>query len=149
MTTATATRTDPGKNLQKEEQSSITSTRHQPGSTENEDRQRSALRPPVDVIEDASGITLFADLPGVAKDKLSLKLEGDQLIIEGEMSLNIPEQMSASHAELQLAHFRRSFALSKELDPDNIQAECRQGVLKLRIPKAKHAQPRKIPISVN
>lgn len=113
-----------------------------------EDQLRNALRPPVDVFEDATGITLYADMPGVAKDKVKLEIEGDQLLIEGEMSINIPDDMSASHAEVQLSRFRRTFALSKELDAENIEAECQHGVLRLRIPKAKHAQPRRIEISV-
>ena len=120
MTTATATRTGSGTELEEKDPSSVASTRNHPTSPDTEDRERSALRPPADVIEDASGITLFVDMPGVAKDKLSLKLEGDQLIIEGEMSLNIPERMSATHAELQMARYRRTIALSKELDPVTI-----------------------------
>ncbi|MGE0315062.1 MAG: Hsp20/alpha crystallin family protein [Lautropia sp.] len=111
--------------------------------------ERPALRPPVDVIEDATGITLYADMPGVAKDQLKLDLDGDQLRIEGEVALDLPSRMSASHAEVQVARYRRTFALSKELDAENIRAECRHGVLKLRIPKAKHAQPRRIEITVN
>jgi len=49
--------------------------------------EQSALVPPVDVIEDDSGITLYADLPGVPKDKLELRTDSDTLIIEGEMAL--------------------------------------------------------------
>ena len=44
--------------------------------------------PPVDVIEDSTGITLYADLPGVSKDKLNLQVETDTLIIEGELNLS-------------------------------------------------------------
>ena len=45
-------------------------------------RPEAALLPPVDVIEDATGITLYADLPGVPRDKLNLRVEGDQLTLE-------------------------------------------------------------------
>ena len=111
-------------------------------------RVDTALLPPVDVIEDASGITLYADQPGVPKDKLSLQIESDTLTIEGELALDIPEDMVASHAEVTLPRYRRVFTLSKELDTANVSAEFHQGVLKLRIPKAEHAQPRRIEIKV-
>jgi HSP20 family molecular chaperone IbpA len=112
-------------------------------------RQEPALRPPVDVIEDATGITLYADLPGVSRDKLNLRIEGDTLTIEGELSLPVPKDMEASHAEVQLARYRRAFMLTKELDADKVNAELSQGVLRVRIPKAEHAQPRKIAVTVS
>lgn len=107
-----------------------------------------ALMPPVDVIEDGTGITLYADLPGVPKDKLNLQVEADTLTIEGEVSLALPEGMEATHAEVSVPRYRRVFTLSKELDAGKVSAELAQGVLKLRIPKAEHAQPRRIDIKV-
>lgn len=109
----------------------------------------SALMPPVDVIEDANGITLYADMPGVAKDKLNLQVEADTLTIEGEVSLEIPDGMESYHAEVSLPRYRRVFTLSKELDAEKVAAEFNQGVLKLRIPKAEHAQPRRIEVRVD
>jgi HSP20 family protein len=111
-------------------------------------RNEATLLPPVDVIEDANGITLYTDLPGVPKDKLSLHVEADTLTIEGEVALNLPEGMEPSHAEVALPRYRRVFTLSKELDSGKVEAELNQGVLKLRIPKAEHAQPRKIEVKV-
>jgi HSP20 family protein len=105
-----------------------------------------ALMPPVDVIEDNTGITLYADLPGVSKDQLDLNVEGDTLCIEGTVSIAMPQAMHASYAEVNSSRYRRVFTLSKELDPGKISAEFTQGVLKLRIPKAEHAQPRRIEI---
>ncbi len=110
---------------------------------------RDAVLPPVDVIEDATGITLFADLPGVSKEQLNLRVEADTLTIEGDVGLTAPEGLQASHAEVQVPRFRRVFTLSKELDPEKIAAEMAHGVLRLRIPKAEHAQPRKVQIRVN
>ena len=112
------------------------------------EREEPALLPPVDVIEDAAGITLYADLPGVPKDKLNLRVEGDTLSIEGDVALAVPQGMEASHAEVQVARYRRAFTLSKELDADKVTAEFNHGVLRLRIPKAEHAQPRKIAVQV-
>jgi HSP20 family molecular chaperone IbpA len=111
-------------------------------------RTEASLLPPVDVIEDAQGITLYADLPGVPKDKVTLHVEDDTLTIEGEVALPVPEGMQASHAEVQLPRYRRVFQLSKELDADKVTAELNHGVLKLRIPKAEHAQPKKVEIRV-
>ena len=103
-------------------------------------RSEGTLMPPVDVIEDASGITLYADLPGVPKDKLSLQVEANTLTIEGDMALDALEGES---------RFRRVFTLSRELDGDKVSADFNHGVLKLRIPKTAHAQPRRIDIRVS
>ena len=111
-------------------------------------RQEPALLPPVDVIEDATGITLVADLPGVPRDQLNLRVEGDQLAIEAEVVLPAPEGVEPLHAEVMLSRYRRTFTLSKELDADLVSAELEQGVLRVRIPKAQHAQPRRISVQV-
>ena len=108
----------------------------------------STLTPPVDVVEDDGGITLYADLPGVPRDKLTLNVESDTLTIEGESALPVPEGLQSSHTEVGLARFRRLFTLSKELDTEQVSAEFSQGVLRLRIPKAQHAQPRRIDVKV-
>ena len=120
-------------------------------ATRNEAAQRSeaALMPPVDVIEDSTGITLRADLPGVPKDKLKLQVEAGTLTIEGEVSIPMPDSMEATYAEVSVPRFRRVFTLSKELDTGKVSAEFKHGVLNLRIPKAEHAQPRRIDIKVN
>lgn len=110
--------------------------------------QEASLLPPVNVVENSSGIVLTADLPGVPKDKLSLQIEADTLTIEGEVVLDVPEGMEASHAEVSLPRYKRIFTLSKELDAEKVAAEFKQGVLTLRIPRAEHAQPRKIAINV-
>ena len=112
-------------------------------------RDLPAMTPPVDVIEDASGITLYADMPGVPRDKLSLKVEGDQLDIEGELTIPVPTDIAVTYAEMNRTLYRRTFTLSKELDAEKIAAEFNNGVLTLRIPKAAHAQPRRISIQAN
>ena len=116
---------------------------------ETEGRSEAALMPPVDVIEDATGITLRADLPGVPKDKLHLHVDADTLTIEGELGIATPEGMEASYAEVGVPRYRRVFTLSKELEPSKVTVELRDGVLNLRIPKAEHAQPRRIDIKVS
>ncbi|QEY63755.1 Hsp20/alpha crystallin family protein [Metapseudomonas lalkuanensis] len=109
------------------------------GETESQ-----TLLPRVDVFEDDNGIQLFADLPGVPKERLMVNVEGDSLVLEGEIMPLMSEQLEAVYAEVQLSRFRRAFTLSSELDTSQIDAQLRDGVLDLRIPKHAHAQPRKI-----
>jgi HSP20 family molecular chaperone IbpA len=115
--------------------------------TRNDQDQQPALVPPVDVIEDGDGITLYADLAGVPKERLDVHMDGEVLVIEGEMGLETPREMEATHVEVGLPRYRRVFALSRELDPNRMSAELKQGVLKVRIQKAQQARPRKIEIS--
>jgi len=122
----------------------VTTTQSQ---TRQADSNQPALLPPVDVIEDDSGITLYADLPGVPRDKLSVQADGETLIIDGEMALEMPKDLDATHVEVNLPRYRRVFSLSKELDAGKLSAELKQGVLKLRIQKAERAKPRRIEIT--
>ena len=118
--------------------------------TERSERaEPGVMLPPVDVVEDALGITLYADLPGVPKDKLHVRIDADALTIEGEVSLPMAGNLEPSHVEVQLPRYQRTFTLGKELDSEKVSAEFRRGVLKLSIPKVEHAKPRKIEISVD
>ena len=112
-------------------------------------RDEATLLPAVDVVEDATGITLIADLPGVPKDRLDVRVEADTLSIEGELDLAMPQGMAATHAEVQVTRYRRTFTLSKELDAEKVDAEFNQGVLRLRIPKSDDAQPKRISVKVH
>ena len=96
----------------------------------------------------ASGITLYADLPGVPREALQLQVDGDQLTLEGELRLDLPEGLQPSHAEVRLQRYRRQFSLSKELDASKVSAELAHGVLRVHIPKAAHLQPRRIQVQV-
>lgn len=107
--------------------------------------QRAAL-PAVDVFEDAGGITLLADMPGVPRDRLDVKVEADTLSIEGEVVAQTPEGLEAVYAEVRVPRYRRSFTLSRELDTSKVEANLKDGVLTLRIPKQAHAQPRRIEV---
>jgi len=113
--------------------------------TREQDQQRAVL-PAVDVFEDAAGITLLADMPGVSKDQLELRIEGDALSIEGSVRPQAPDGLEAVYAEVRIPRFRRSFTLSRELDTAHIDANLKDGVLTLRIPKQAHAQPRRIEV---
>jgi len=105
-----------------------------------------AVLPAVDVYEDETGITLLADMPGVPRDKLELKVEGDALSIEGAVQAATPEGLEAVYAEVRVPRYRRTFTLSRELDTARIDASLKDGVLTLRIPKQAFAQPRRIEV---
>ena len=104
------------------------------------------MLPAVDVFEDTTGITVLADMPGVPKDQLEIKIEGDALLIEGSVQPRTPEGLQAVYAEVRVPRYRRSFTLSRELDTARIDANLKDGVLTLRIPKQAHAQPRRIAV---
>jgi HSP20 family protein len=116
-------------------------------NTSAEQEHQRAVLPAVDVFEDAGGITLLADMPGVPKEQLELKIEGDALLIEGGVQPLTPEGLEAVYAEVRVPRYRRSFTLSRELDTARIEANLKDGVLTLRIPKQAHAQPRRIAVS--
>ena len=105
-----------------------------------------ALVPPVDIIEDAEGITLRADLPGVSKEDLNIRVDGDTLTIEGGVNLGESQNLQGVYAEVRLAQYKRSFVLSRELDTARIDASIRNGVLQLRVPKSEQAKPRRIEV---
>ena len=105
-----------------------------------------AMLPRVDVLEDETGITLLADLPGVPKDQLELKINGETLLIEGAIATPTPQNLQSVYAEIRVPKYRRAFVLSRELDASRIEANLRDGVLTLRIPKQDDAKPRRIEV---
>lgn len=120
-------------------------------ATEVQNRSRETqgfLRPPVDVFEDAEGITLSLDMPGVSKDRLNVQADKDALVIEGEMQISMPDGMQALYAEVHSTRYRRSFTLSGELDAEKIEAGLKDGVLTVHIPKRAELRPRKIEVKV-
>ena len=112
----------------------------------NEPSTQRAVSPAVDIFEDAGGITLLADMPGVSRDSLDVRLDGDALAIEGQVSIAAPEGMRALWAEVNVPKYRRTFTLSRELDASRIEANLKDGVLSLRIPKQAHAPPQRISV---
>jgi len=114
-----------------------------------QDTPRPAVLPPVDIVESEVGITLLADMPGVSKERLGVRIDGDNLLIEGSAEVKVPENLQLLHSEVRNPHFRRSFTLSRELDTSKIEANLRDGVLRLHIPKAEEARPRRIEVNVS
>lgn len=106
------------------------------------------LLPPVDIYENDTGITVCVDLPGISKERLGVRVDGDNLVIEGKASASGPSGMELQYAEIRNPSYRRSFTLSRELDPANIEAVMKDGVLRLHIPKSEAAKPRRIDVRV-
>jgi HSP20 family molecular chaperone IbpA len=119
-------------------------TRQQPQAQAREAEY--TLVPPADIFEDADGISVVLDMPGVSKDRLHVKAEANGLVVEGDAEISMPEGMEAVYADIRATHYRRSFGLTGELDADHIEAALKDGVLTLRIPKRAESKPRRIEI---
>jgi HSP20 family molecular chaperone IbpA len=102
--------------------------------------------PPVDVYEDDHGITLLADLPGVPREGLNVRVDGDSLQIEGTAGTGGADNLELVWGEARVPVYRRRFTLSRELDTSRIDAQLKDGVLRLSIPKAEEARPRRIEV---
>lgn len=115
--------------------------------TERDDREPSVvIVPPADVYEDADGITLQLDIPGVSKERLNLQANKNTLSIEGNARLDMPQSMTALYADMRSALYRRSFVLSDELESERTEASLKDGVLTVRIPKRAEVKPRRIEV---
>lgn len=102
--------------------------------------------PPVDIYETADGFVLAADLPGVSQDSLEVNVTQNVLTIKGRATGKLPGR--ARYQEFQSTPVFRQFKLGSALDTDGVDARLNNGVLRLRIPKAKAAVARQIDIKV-
>src|SRR4051812_9049138 len=75
-----------------------------------------ALRPAIDIFETDEGITLRADMPGVSKDRLNVRVDGASLLVEGRIGVTPQDSMQPLYADVRSAVFRRSFLLSREFE---------------------------------
>lgn len=105
------------------------------------------LSPPVDIYETDDALVVVADLPGVGRDDIGLRVENGVLSIEGRPSYGRPSD--TIHAEFDLAPYYREFRLSDKVDSERITAELKHGVLRVRLPKAARVRPRSIDVSVS
>jgi HSP20 family molecular chaperone IbpA len=112
------------------------------------EQQQPFVVPPVDIFEDDHAITVLADLPGVQRDQLHLRIDGDTLLLEATARTSGPGDMQLVYGEAQCPTYRRQFTLSRELDTAGVEAQLRDGVLRLVIPKAEDARPRRIQVQV-
>jgi HSP20 family protein len=108
--------------------------------------QELALAPAVDIFENADGITVQAEMPGVSKDRLNVQADRNSLLIEGDVVIEMPAGIEALHADVQATKYRRSFVLSGELETERIEANLKDGLLTVRIPKRAEFRPRRIEV---
>ena len=106
------------------------------------------IAPAVDVFEDSHGITLFADLPGVPREKLDVRVQDGSLSVEAEAVISTPPDLRLQHGEVRHPHFWRTFTLSPDFDVSRIDAQLNDGALKLTIPRRDAAKPRRIEVRV-
>jgi HSP20 family molecular chaperone IbpA len=105
-----------------------------------------AMVPSVDVLENEGGILVKADLPGISRDSLHIRVDGETLTIEGQVSLGDIPGLDPVYAEIRTAQYKRSFVLSRDLDTSKIDASMKNGVLTLTVPKLEQAKPRRIAV---
>jgi len=104
------------------------------------------LTPPVDIFEVDDGLAVVADLPGVDKETLDVRVENDVLTIAGKV--NPDTKGTEVYREFELANYFRQFQLNEQVDQEKIHAEMKFGVLTIHLPKAEKAKPKKISVNV-
>ncbi len=104
------------------------------------------LTPAVDIYETDDALVVVADMPGVGKEDVDVRLEDDVLSIMGKVSH--PQRANPTYEEYGLLNYHREFRLDEEVDRENIKAELKQGVLTLTLPKKEAAKPRQIEVKV-
>jgi HSP20 family protein len=118
-----------------------------PPSREDTRSQERYISPPVDIYETMNGLVVTADLPGVAKEGLDIRVENNLLTICGKAGHAAPGD--PIYREYGLVNFFRQFELNERVDQNKISAELKNGVLTLSLPKAEEAKPRKIEVIAN
>ena len=124
----------------------VTQEKEVPASREETRETEAHLHPPVDIYETEGALTVVADLPGVAKEDLSVNVDENVLTIEGRT-----KHIAGGDpvwAEYRLLNFFRQFQLPEEIDQEKINAELKGGVLTIQLPKAEKAKPRRIDVNV-
>jgi len=107
----------------------------------------STFLPAFDVKETAAGYELCADLPGVCLEDLDINLTGNVISISGKREVEAKQDGETLHiAERSGGSFNRTFTLPEGLDSANVNAELKDGILKITVPKTAEVQPRKISI---
>jgi HSP20 family protein len=105
---------------------------------------RPVVAPAVDIYENVEEILLVADLPGVTEEGLVVRLEKDQLSIEGRTEL--PQPGTPLAVGFRAVDYRREFVVPKGIDADKIAATLKQGVLRVKLPKIPAVKPRQITV---
>ena len=137
---------DTKQNLAKTENAEVQRKNTESAAAQRKQDDQPAIQPPVDIFEDAHGITVVAEMPGVSKDRLNVQADRNSLTIEGEAVIDMPAGMQPIHADVQYTRYSRTFALSAELESEAIDAKLKDGVLTIRVPRRSEFRPRKIEV---
>ena len=109
-------------------------------------RTRRVFIPKVDIYETGEAVILLADMPGVNEDSVDITLEKNILTIKGFVNHEEEEGYGLAYGEYNVGNYERTFALSDEVDRNQIEAAMKDGVLELTLPKAEMARTRKIAV---
>lgn len=107
-------------------------------------RQLHEVTPAVDIYENEDEILLHADMPGVVKENISVDLDNGTLSISGVRKLET--KGVATYEEFSDVEYVRSFSVPQTIDVEKVEAELKNGVLRLHLPKSEAAKPRQIEI---
>lgn len=116
-----------------------------PAPTRRAMTERETLAPPVDIFENDDEVLLIADLPGVLPNEVQIRYERGELVLEARRTVGLGNG-AAITGDMGGVDYVRSFRVSSAIDPDKIEADLRQGVLRLHLPKRETLKPRQIPI---
>lgn len=116
--------------------------------TEAVERARSVkvFVPPVDIYETEDDIFLEAEMPGTNEKSIDITLEKNILTLKGRVDLADPKDYELVYSEYETGDYQRSFTLNDTVDQERIEASYQNGVLKIRLPKAEPAKPKKIEV---
>ena len=106
--------------------------------------QLPAATPAVDIFENEGEILLYADMPGVMKDEVSINIDNGKMTLSGIRRLQSAGALT--RREFADAEYRRSFSVPQSIDVNKVHAELKDGVLRLHLPKSEAAKPRQIEI---
>ena len=105
--------------------------------------------PPVDIYENGDNLVLKAELPGVDPKEVEIRVEDNTLYLKGERKFEKEVKEENYHrVERSYGAFTRTFSLPNTIDSDKVQAEYKDGVLTLTMPKKEEAKPKTIKINV-
>jgi HSP20 family protein len=104
--------------------------------------------PPADIHETENELVVIADLPGVDSKSIDVRVENNVLTLTGERKLQeTAENVNVHRLERMYGAFARSFTLSTAVNTERIQANYKDGVLRITLPKAEQAKPKRINIA--